>query len=186
MSPGATPSQTVGPYFKIGLTRLCADCLVAVDTPGERITVTGKVLDANGIPVPDAMLEIWQADAEGKYCEAKIDPSRPSFTGFGRVPTDEEGNFRFQTIKPGAVVETDGRRSAPHINVAVFMRGLLRHLVTRIYFADDLLNADDSILSLVPEERRNTLFAVPAPGDRSTLRWNVVLQGRGETVFFDW
>lgn len=186
MSPGVTPSQTVGPYFTIGLTRLCADCLVAADTPGERITIAGKVLDANGIPVPDAVLETWQADAEGKYCDAESNPSHSFFTGFGRVPTDEQGNFRFQTIKPGAVVQTDGTRSAPHINVAVFMRGLLRHLVTRIYFVDNPLNPADPILSLVPEERRHTLFAVPAPADPSMLQWNVVLQGMGETVFFDW
>ncbi len=186
MSLGATPSQTVGPYFKIGLTRLYTDCLVTADTPGERITIQGKVLDANGAPVPDAVLEIWQADARGNYCDAENDPNNPCFTGFGRVPTDEQGNFRFRTIKPGAVNLSDGTRSAPHINVAIFMRGLLRHLVTRIYFADDRLNSADPILSLVPEERRNTLFAMPTSDDPSVLQWSVVLQGEGETVFFDW
>ena len=186
MSFGATPSQTVGPYFKIGLTRLCSDCLVMADTPGERITIKGRVLDANGDPVPDAVLEIWQADSQGNYYGLEQDLAHPCFTGFGRIATDESGGFQFVTVKPGPVVQSDGTRMAPHINVTVFMRGLLRHLVTRIYFAGEPLNASDAVLGMVPEERRETLYAKPEAADGSRLKWDVVLQGERETVFFDW
>lgn len=186
MSSGATPSQTVGPYFKIGLARLYSGCLVTADTPGEKVTIQGRVLDVHGDPVPDAVLEIWQADSQGNYYTADNDPGKACFTGFGRVPTDDHGSFQLVTVKPGPVVQSDGTRSAPHINVAVFMRGLLRHLVTRIYFAGELLNATDTVLGLVPAERRETLYAKPGPGDSATLEWNIVLQGNRETVFFDW
>jgi protocatechuate 3,4-dioxygenase alpha subunit len=108
------------------------------------------------------------------------------FTGFGRTPTDEEGIFRFKTIKPGRVTDLDGALQAPHINVTILMRGLLRHLVTRIYFSGDRGNDNDPVLALVPKERRHTLLARSTSGGSSLLEWNVVLQGEQETVFFDW
>lgn len=186
MTLGATPSQTVGPYFKIGLARLSSNNLASADTSGERITIQGRVLDSNGEPVPDAVIEIWQADAAGKYRTSSDSHINDGFTGFGRIPTDDAGAFHFTTIRPGGVVEPDGARQAPHINVAVFMRGLLRHLVTRIYFDGNSANEHDPVLSLVPAERRHTLYAKPGSPDGSTLHWNVVLQGEQETVFFDW
>jgi protocatechuate 3,4-dioxygenase, alpha subunit len=183
---GATPSQTVGPYFKIGMTRLYATDLAARGVKGEHISIEGRVLDANGEPVPDAMIEIWQADGEGRYCTQEYDTENPGFTGFGRTPTDENGFFQFKTVKPGRVTALDGSSQAPHINVAVFMRGLLRHLVTRIYFEGDPMNENDQVLRLVPHARRNTLYATAASPGHSTFTWNVKLQGEQETVFFDW
>ncbi len=184
MRLGATPSQTVGPYFKIGLMRLCNHNLVKSGVPGERITIEGRVLDANGTPIPDAVLEIWQADNTGQYCDPE--DADALFAGFGRIPTDALGEFRFQTIKPGPVVDPTVGKQAPHINVTVLMRGLLRHLVTRIYFAGEASNASDPILALVPEPRRETLMAKPASAGSSTLKWDVIMHGDGETVFFDW
>jgi protocatechuate 3,4-dioxygenase, alpha subunit len=187
MTIGATPSQTVGPYFKIGLDRLCNPELAKPHTPGERITISGRILDANGIPVPDAVLEIWQADSDGHYL-SPVEQERQdcSFKGCGRIPTNDEGQYGFSTIKPGRVVDPNLGQQAPHINVTLFMRGLLRHLVTRIYFSDEPANAKDPILALVPEDRRITLMANPSSPGSSNLHWNVVLQGEGETVFFDW
>ncbi len=186
MTLGATPSQTVGPYFKIGLGRLCCSDLAPAGTLGERITIEGHVLDANGDAVPDAILEIWQADSNGRYFSAENCAAAATFSGFGRIPTDDLGRFRFVTVKPGRITETDGTQHAPHINVAVFMRGLLRQLNTRIYFADVSANVLDPILRLVPAERRNTLIATPSAPGSSTLIWNIILQGEPETVFFDW
>jgi len=183
---GATPSQTVGPFFTIGLTRLCRDNLTTSDMPGERITIQGRVLDANGEPVSDALIETWQADVTGRYCGLEEIARKTSYDGFGRIPTDEEGVFRFTTIKPGRVRDFNGTKHAPHISVAVFMRGLLRHLVTRIYFAGDRDNDNDPVLTQVPTERRHTLLAKPTSTGGSLLEWNVILQGERETVFFDW
>ena len=187
MTIGATPSQTVGPYFKIGFDRLANAELAKPNTPGERITISGRVLDANGTPVPDAVLEVWQADSSGHYRDAAEQERKDSsFTGFGRIPTNEEGLYSFSTIKPGPVVDPKLGTQAPHVNVTLFMRGLLRHLVTRIYFSSEPDNAKDPVLALVPENRRNTLMASPSTPGSSNLHWNVVLQGEGETVFFDW
>jgi protocatechuate 3,4-dioxygenase alpha subunit len=124
------------------------------------------------------VVEIWQADAAGNY-------GQKPFRGFGRSATDDQGAFRFQTIKPGRVPGPDGKLQAPHIAVNVFMRGLLKQLVTRMYFPDDASNAADGVLARVPQERRGTLVAKPAAGKPGKLEWNVVLQGRDETVFFD-
>jgi len=184
MTLGATPSQTVGPYFKIGLNRLCESDLAKTGVPGERIAIEGRVLDANGALIPDAVLEIWQADTTGRYHTPEDGDT--IFTGFGRIPTDSAGVFRFQTIKPGAVTDPNLGLQAPHINVTVLMRGLLRHLVTRIYFSGEAANAVDPVLALVPEDRRETLIAKPSAPGSSQLQWNVVMQGDGETVFFDW
>jgi protocatechuate 3,4-dioxygenase alpha subunit len=182
-----TPSQTVGPYLRIGFTALTADAIAASDAAGEHLTIEGRVIDGDAKPVSDAVLEIWQADASGKYMHA-ADATRSAagqFRGFGRILTDVEGAFRFTTIKPGSVPGPKGAMQAPHLVVTVFMRGLLKHLLTRIYFPDDPGNAGDPILLLVPAERRATLVAKRLPQSKATLQWNLVLQGENETVFFD-
>ncbi len=182
----ATASQTVGPFYSIGLQPLYGNDLAPAAPAAERITIHGRVLDGDSKPVGDAVLEIWQANGQGKYAhpdDAQKKPLTPGFTGFARVPTDEQGAFRFTTIKPGSVPGPHGLPQAPHIAVAVFMRGLLIHLVTRLYFPGEPDNADDPILKLVPADRRQTLIATKAPDG---LEWNVVLQGKHETVFFDY
>jgi protocatechuate 3,4-dioxygenase alpha subunit len=171
-----TPSQTVGPFVHIGLMSFYRDCLAPPDADGERVTVEGRVLDGDGQPVTDAVLEIWQADSHGRY-------STPAFHGFGRVPTAGNGAFHFTTIKPGRVPGPDGTAQAPHLLVAVFARGLLKPVVTRMYFPDEPDNAADPVMALVPVDRRPTLVA-RARGAR-VLAWDIVLQGRDETVFFD-
>ena len=188
MSLQATTSQTVGPYFHIGLHWLYVDNLAGPGASGERVEIEGRVLDADGQGVPDAMLELWQANAQGKYRhpdETQEKPVEPRFQGFGRVPTAEDGSFRFSTIKPGRVPGPDDKCQAPHIVVSVFMRGLLRRLVTRIYFPDDPANSDDFALNLVDPSRRSTLIARKSAKRDGFLEWNVVLQGPEETVFFD-
>ena len=178
MSLHATTSQTVGPYLHIGLNRMTIENLAPAGIAGERVSIEGRVVDGDGKPVNDALLEIWQASSDGRYGEK-------GFRGFGRSATDDKGMFRFHTIKPGRVLGPGGTLQAPHIAVNVFMRGLLKHLVTRIYFPDDPANPMDPILALVPAERRDTLVAGKAAGKPGALEWNVILQGRGETVFFD-
>jgi protocatechuate 3,4-dioxygenase alpha subunit len=187
MARDATPSQTVGPFFSIGLKHLNQADL-AEGIAGERITIQGSVLDGDGQPVPDAILEIWQADADGRYHHpehSSAPDDATAFSCFGRIPTDENGRFSFTTIKPGPVHGADGKPHAPHLQICVFMRGLLKHLVTRVYFPEEPLNASDPVLQLVPESRRETLVAHQASQNQSTLEWNVCLQGEHETVFFD-
>jgi protocatechuate 3,4-dioxygenase alpha subunit len=183
-----TPSQTVGPFYSLGTTWLHATDLAKSATAGERITISGTVTDGDGKPVPDAFLEVWQANAHGKYPHPDDPQDKPvdaGFTGFGRVPTDKDGKFRFVTIKPGPVPGLGNSLQAPHILVAVFMRGMLRHAYTRIYFSDEAANASDPVLGLVEDAaRRKTLIAERAPG-KPDYRWDVVMQGRRETVFFD-
>jgi len=188
MSLQATTSQTVGPYFSIGLTRLKKVDLTAPGVSGERVTVSGRVLDGDGNPVSDCVIEIWQADSHGKYAHPEDDqkkPIEPGFQGYGRIPTDGLGRFSFTTIKPGNVPGPNGKPQAPHIAVSVFMRGLLRRLVTRIYFPNEPANADDFVLNLVEPDRRATLIAKKNVNEIGTLEWNVILQGLDETVFFD-
>ena len=188
MSRQPTTSQTVGPFFSIGLTRMKHDDLVSAGTSGERVVIEGRVLDGDGQPVPDAIIEIWQANSYGKYAhpeDQQDKPVEPSFSGYGRIPTDDEGKFRFSTIKPGQVPDLDGKSQAPHIVVSVFARGLLRRLVTRIYFPDEPANAADFVLNLVEASRRETLIAKKITGVSGKLEWNVILQGPNETVFFD-
>jgi len=188
MTLPATPSQTVGPYFRIGLQWLNCDNLAPEGVAGERVVVGGRILDGDGVPVPDALLEIWQANSHGKYAHPEDTQNiliEPQFRGYGRVPTDKNGAFLFTTIKPGSVPGPDGQDQAPHLVVSIFMRGLLKRLVTRMYFAQDSRSATDPILSLVQPERRSTLMAKPSPDRPSELEWNIVLQGRDETVFFD-
>jgi len=159
-----TPSQTVGPFFGVGLPFENGEQLAPPGSAGV-MRIEGQVLDGKGDPVPDALLEIWQ----------------PA-TGFGRARTDSEGAFSFTTVKPGPVPAPDGRMQAPHFNVTVFARGLLRHLVTRMYFPDETeANAADPILNLVEPARRETLIAKNCGG---VLHFDVRLQGEGETVFF--
>jgi protocatechuate 3,4-dioxygenase alpha subunit len=181
-----TASQTVGPYLAIGLTWLnTAD--LAKDAKGERITIAGQVLDGEGKPVPDALLELWQANAEGKYAHPEDRQAKaidPRFFGYGRVPTDKTGQFRFVTIKPGAVPGRGNSLQAPHIVVCLFMRGLLRHLYTRIYFADEKANGADPVLALIDDPaRRATLMAEKKSAGE--YRWDIRMQGERETVFFD-
>ena len=185
-----TPSQTVGPFFGIGLCRSSRpqNVLANDQTAGVRIRIEGLVFDGAGEPVPDALIEIWQANAHGRYrhpLDAGPAPLDPHFSGFGRCPTDGSGGFSFETAKPGAIDDKDGRRHAPHVNVTVFARGMLVHAFTRIYFVDEALDADPA-LGLVDVSRRHTLVAARADaGDRAVYRWDIHLQGERETVFFD-
>jgi protocatechuate 3,4-dioxygenase, alpha subunit len=182
MNLQATTWQTVGPYFRLGLEHLETGRIAPPDTAGEHISVEGRVLDGNGKPVPDAVIEIWQANGNGEY--NAVNGNAGGFRGFGRIPTDTNGRFAFTTIKPGPVPGPRGTMQSSHLAVRVMMRGLLRDLVTRIYFAGDDL-ADDPVLQLVPEARRATLIAAPATPSVTTFIWNIELQGERETVFFD-
>jgi protocatechuate 3,4-dioxygenase alpha subunit len=194
--PSLTASQTVGPFFAIGLTRedrpaALNNRLVGPDTPGQRIRVEGYVYDGDHAPVPDAMLELWQANAAGRYHHpADARPHKrldADFTGFGRTGTDEQGRFWFETIKPGRVPGPDGRVQAPHIVVTIFARGMLNHAVTRVYFADEPSSAQDAVLLRVPAERRSLLLAQPRDrvNNETVYRFDIVLQGEGETPFFN-
>ena len=185
MSLRASTSQTIGPYLRIGLEWMQIEDMAPKGVAGERVSIRGRVIDADGKPVNDAAVEIWQANSHGRYAHPEDKQDKPleaSFRGYGRSLTDENGAFRFNTIKPGRVPGPDGKPQAPHLNVTIFMRGLLKQLQTRMYFPDDAANAADPVLVLVPAERRSTLIA-RRNGDH--LEWNVVLQGRNETVFFD-
>lgn len=188
MTLHATTSQTVGPFFSIGFDRLYLDNLAGPGVSGQHIEIEGRVLDADAQGVPDAVIEIWQANAHGKYAhpeDPQDKPTEPGFQGFGRIPTQQDGTFRFATIKPGRAFGQDGKLQAPHIVVSVFARGLMRRLVTRIYFPDDPANSEDYALSLVEASRRHTLIAKRSAKSEGLLEWNVVLQGPDETVFFD-
>ncbi|HEU5102480.1 MAG TPA: protocatechuate 3,4-dioxygenase subunit alpha [Roseiflexaceae bacterium] len=188
---GRTSSQTVGPFFHPGLLRPDAErpVLAQPGAAGRHIRIEGTVFDGDRLPIPDAMIEIWQANAHGRYNHPADDrdlPLDPSFIGFGRSGTDSEGRYWFTTVKPGRVPFDAQSMQAPHVCVAVFARGLLNHLLTRLYFADDPATADDPLLALVPAERRSTLLAQPASADgASVYRFDIVLQGAGETVFFN-
>jgi len=184
--PVASPSQTVGPYLHIGLdTEPDHGVMVGPDTPGERIRLRLRVLDGAGQPLPDALVELWQADSDGRYVEvadhANPDPGH-AFRGWGRRPTGSDGWCEFQTIRPGATTTSDGGRQAPHINVCLFARGMLRHIFTRFYFAGDVMLEGDPVLALVPADRRPTLLAQPID---DAWTFEIRLQGPGETVFFD-
>jgi protocatechuate 3,4-dioxygenase alpha subunit len=186
---GATPSQTVGPFFHIGLRRLSRDDLVPSAGKWIPITISGQVLDGDRQPIPDAVIEVWQANHLGQYAIAdalqRTEPAA-SFCGWGRLPTDASGGYKLRTIKPGQVIGSGDTLQAPHINVAVFMRGLLRHLFTRIYFENELTNTADPVLLRVPEKRRPTLIAQRCDCVEQRYSWNIVVQGPEETVFFDW
>ena len=197
-----TPSQTVGPFFAYSLTAhqygypydsLMNHALVGLITPdqyagAERICLTGRVMDGHGSPIPDAIVELWQADPLGQYRTVPISPKDDSgteFTGFGRLGTGTQPGaiFQFDTLKPGLT----GDYSAPHINVLLFMRGSLRSLYTRLYFSDEeAANAQDALLNAVPEDRRHTLIAHRREANGQVVyTFDIHLQGEQETVFFD-
>ena len=186
MSLHASTSQTIGPYLRIGLEWMQIEDLAPQGVAGQRMRIEGRIVDADGRPVNDAAVELWQANSHGKYAspeDLQDKPLEPAFRGYGRSLTDDSGAFRFRTIKPGRVPGPDGKLQAPHLVITIFMRGLLKQLVTRVYFPDDPSNADDPVLAVVPPERRPTLIARKA--GEGALEWNVNLQGRDETVFFD-
>jgi len=185
-----TPSQTVGPFFHYGLLFDGENNLVTEQTRGDRILIRGRVLDGDGQPVPDALIEIWQADAQG-YFNHPVDPNHDkadkNFRGFGRADTTDQGRFLFKTVKPGRVPNQHGQLQAPHVNARVFARGMLIHALTRLYFSDEESNADDPTLNLIEDrQRRQTLIAArEETNDLSTYRFDIHLQGEGETVFFE-
>jgi protocatechuate 3,4-dioxygenase, alpha subunit len=177
-APITAGSQTVGPYFRIGLEYLLDRTpALTLDTHGT-IEITGRVLDRDGVPVPDAMLEFW---SPAKDAEVVVFPA-----GFRRVPTDGDGKFSVVVLRPTTVRLDDTRVQAPHMLVLVFARGLMRHLISRMYFADEKANEGDPVLMSISEERRATLIAQPDQGQANLYQWDVVLQGTRETVFFAW
>lgn len=185
-----TPSQTVGPFFALGLTRNATNVLASDATQGEKIRVEGQVIDGDGQPVPDAMVEIWQANASGRYNhpdDKQEKPLDPSFMGWGRSGTDKTGLFSFETIKPGPVPGPDDSVQAPHINVTVFARGMLVHAYTRIYFSGEGANETDPVLSAIKDKgRRQTLIAArEEKNGQPVYHFDIRLQGENETVFFD-
>jgi protocatechuate 3,4-dioxygenase, alpha subunit len=186
MSLFASGSQTVGPYLHIGLTWLNTAKIAGPGVKGERFSLQGRLVDGDGAGVSDGLIEIWQANAEGKFAHPEDRQKKTlekGFRGFGRIPTDAKGAFKFTTIKPGRVPGPDGKLQAPHLSVTVFMRGLLKQLSTRMYFPGDAANAQDPLLKLVPAARRATLIAQRE--GKGILEWNIVLQGKDETAFFD-
>ena len=194
---GITPSQTIGPFAAPCLTpnekgkqnydwqQLINGNLVTADAVGERIRLEGRMVDKEGVAIDGILFEIWQADGQGRYAHPR-DPRRTnsSFKGFGRIESDLAGNFVFDTVKPGRVPGPNGAQQAPHLVVAIHMRGILQHLFTRVYFSDEASNAEDPILKLVPADRRDTLIA-RRDGSSATYRIQFQIQGDGETVFFD-
>lgn len=169
----ATPSQTVGPFFHFGISPDERLGSLADSVVGERVHLRLRVIDGAGMPLPDALLELYQANAAGEY-------GAPGFSGFGRLATHADGVCVFETVRPGRVAG-----QAAHINVCLFARGLLRHLYSRVYFAGDPDLEADPILALVPAGRRGTLLATPAAGASGSWEWTIHLQGTHETVFFD-
>ena len=199
-----TPSQTVGPFFAYGLAphsrcdwqpsdaydwkQTVGSNLVTPDATGTRIRIEGRITDGDGIGINDAMIEIWQADAQGRYASPRDTRARPNtqFKGFGRSATDENGEFSFDTVKPGSVPGPEGKPQAPHIVVCIYSRGMLRQLYTRLYFSDESSNSSDPILTLVPGDRRDTLIAhKQSHTGHNVYRFDIRVQGGDETVFFD-
>jgi protocatechuate 3,4-dioxygenase, alpha subunit len=189
---GITPSQTVGPFLAIGLPWPDGPDVVPPGTPGA-ITITGRVFDGAGAPVPDALVETWQADPDARFDHpddprGAATPGVAGFRGFGRSATAPDGSYHIVTLRPGALPCPDGRYEAPHLDVSLFARGLLDRVVTRIYFADEpAANAADPVLTAITDPaRRATLMAVADPGQPGTVfRFDIRLQGAHETVFFD-
>jgi protocatechuate 3,4-dioxygenase, alpha subunit len=186
MSDLLTPSQTVGPFLSLGLTWPKGHLVVPEGSPGA-IRISGVLYDGAGAPVPDGLIETWQADADGRFDHpddprgpVEMSPAGSGFEGFGRCSTDDSGRYQIVTIKPGAI----GDGQAPHIDVTALARGMLDRVVTRIYFPDEAeANAADPLLSSLPPERVGTLVAQPVgPGE---LRFDIRLQGEGETVFLE-
>ena len=187
----AIPSQTVGPFFHFGLLETpTLGCLAGPGARGHRIWLSMRVVDGEGAPVPDAMIEIWQADGDGVVPPLPAPGAtavQPAFTGFGRLATDADGTCTFETVRPGYVQESmpGAETQAPHINVCLFARGLLRQIHTRVYFPDEPGLGSDPVLTLVPADRRHTLLATASADDPDLWRFDIRLQGEEETVFFD-
>lgn len=182
---GITPSQTIGPFFAYALTprayggsELATEQVATDGVAGERIRIEGTVYDGDSVPVGDAMIETWQADAQGRFNAT----GNAGFTGFGRAEATAEGTFQIETIRPGTVSAPDGTMQAPHLSLSVFARGILTRLATRIYFEGEPGNAADPVLALVPAERRHTLIATRQSD--GSFRFDIRLQGENETVFF--
>jgi len=178
-----TPSQTIGPFFAVGLPWPDGPEVVADGTPGA-CWIGGRVLDGAGDPVPDALVETWQADPQGRFAhpDDPRGPAAPGFRGFGRCPTDAEGRWAVRTVKPGPLPAPGGGVEAPHLNVSVFARGLLGRLVTRVYFPDEPgANAADPLLGSIPDPAVRARLVAVADGDR--LRFDIHLQGDQETPF---
>lgn len=186
-----TPSQTVGPFFHDALLEHGVSDLDPSGIAGEPIEVEGSVRDGSGAAVADAMLEIWQSDGNGRYrhpADGRSPDVPTDFIGFGRIGTNDDGVFRFSTVMPGTVPYAGDGVQAPHLNVHVFARGLLDRLMTRIYFEDQDANSKDPVLARVPEDRRSTLLArrvKKGHNEATRYRFDIVLQGNDETVFFD-
>jgi protocatechuate 3,4-dioxygenase alpha subunit len=184
-----TPSQTVGPFFHMGLLLSSQSVLVNEQTTGQRIRILGRIFDGNGQPIPDALIEIWQADAHGFFnhpADPNFRQADPHFQGFGRSGTVNDGWFEFKTIKPGGVPGPNGQIQAPYINIRVFSRGMLIHAYTRLYFSDEITNASDPVLtSLEPERRASLIATLEDSHDLPTYRFAIHMQGERETVFFE-
>lgn len=185
-----TPAQTIGPFFHDALMRDGVDDLDPDRNAGRPIIVTGSVLDGGGTPIDDAMVEIWQSDGQGRYrhpLDHWTESTAGQFLGFGRVATDLQGGYRLRTVMPGSVATLDGGHQAPHLNVQIFTRGLLDRLTTRIYFDGNPANANDPVLGAADPARRTTLLAVQDGEDDGVAcyRFDLRLQGDGETIFFD-
>jgi protocatechuate 3,4-dioxygenase, alpha subunit len=189
VTAGITPSQTVGPYLGIGLPWADGACAVAPDTPGA-IRIAGLVLDGDGVPLPDAVVETWQADPDGRFDHpddprGAAKPAIAGFRGFGRSLTDGDGHFEIVTLRPGPLPTSQGATEAPHLDVSVLARGMLDRVVTRIYFPDEAAaNAADPVLSAIADPGRRATLIAEADGD-GQLRFDIRLQGDRETVFFD-
>ena len=188
--PKQTPSQTVGPFYHIGMIFGGENEMVNERTLGERIHIRGKVWDGDGEPVTDALLEIWQADAQGHFnheADAAHEEADKHFTGYGRASTSDDGSFWFKTIKPGRVPDQEGQLQAPHVSMRVFARGMLLYAVTRMYFSDEESNESDSILNSIEDvQRRHTLIAdLESSQELPTYCFDIHLQGEQETVFFE-
>jgi protocatechuate 3,4-dioxygenase alpha subunit len=185
-----TPSQTVGPFFHYGLIFAGENDLLNEETKGQHILIKGKVIDGDGTVVPDAMIETWQADAQGVYnhpADPKHAKADPNFGGFARAATNDDGIYEIKTVKPGAVSWDGEKDQAPHINVRVFARGMLIHAYTRMYFSDEKTNQDDPVLNLEGVAgRKDTLIAnYEEIGGGPAYRFDIRLQGDQETVFFN-
>ena len=183
-SQGPTPWQTVGPFFHYALPFPAGSAVVGSARPGA-FTLHGQVYDGHGDPLPDALVEVWQADESGTFRDQPgiyEEPAPDGFRGFGRSATDDDGHYTFTTVKPAGVRTEDGVDQAPHIAMSVFARGMLRRVVTRVYLDSEPANDSDPLLSSVDPQRRGTLVAVSEEGG---YRFDVRLQGDGETVFLD-
>ena len=186
MTKGLVPFQTVGPYFEIMLRTRAPSRQISDATLGTRVTIEGTVFDGAGALMSDVLIETWQADAHGRYRhpdDRRPQPIDPAFSGYGWAHTRADGGFTFDTIKPGPVPGPDGVDQAPHVLVSIMARGILTRFMTRLYFEDEASNARDPILLIVPEDRRQTLIARRT--GESQYRFDIVMQGPRETVFFD-